>query len=225
MKRILVVAAHPDDEVLGCGGTVAKLIRRGYQAYTLILGEGVTSRDDARDTGKRRKKIESLGLQACNANKILGVKKVFMPGFADNRFDSVPLLDIVKTVEKIKNEVSPDIIFTHNSSDLNIDHQLTYKAVITAVRPLAGESVKDIFSFEVLSSTEWNYPSVFSPDVFFNITETLNLKLRAMRAYAGELKAFPHPRSLEGIRVNALQRGMQIGTKYAEAFKCVRSIR
>lgn len=225
MKRILVVAAHPDDEVLGCGGTIAKLIRKGYQAYTLILGEGVTARDDARDTGKRRKKIESLGLQVCKANKILGVKKVFMPGFADNRFDSLPLLDIVKVVEKIKKEVSPDIIFTHNSDDLNIDHQLTYKAVLTAVRPLAGESVKDIFSFEVLSSTEWNYPSVFSPDVFFNITETLDLKLRAMRAYASELRNFPHPRSLEGIKVNALVRGMQINTKYAEAFKCVRSIR
>lgn len=225
MKRILVVAAHPDDEVLGCGGTIARLAKEGFEVFTLILGEGLTSRDARRNPGKKRGEIEALKDQAYKANKVLGVKDVFMHNFGDNRFDGIPLLDIVKVIEKTKKEVSARVIFTHNDGDLNIDHRLTYKAVLTAARPLSEETVKEIYSFEVLSSTEWNYPYDFSPDTFYNIEKTIELKLKAMRAYEKELRSFPHPRSLEGIRVNARQRGMQVGAGYAEAFKCIRSIK
>ena len=161
MKKILIIIAHPDDEVLGCGGAITKLAKEDYIIYTLILGEGVTSRDASRNTNKRLNEILDLRKSAIKANKILGVKEVFFKDFPDNRFDTVSLLDIVKAIEKAKSKIKPDIIFTHYEKDLNIDHQLTYKAVITATRPLRGETVKEIYSFEVLSSTEWNYPNSF----------------------------------------------------------------
>jgi len=131
----------------------------------------------------------------------------------------------VKVIENIKDKVKPDIIFTHYEKDLNIDHKITYQAVITATRPLPDETVKEIYSFEVLSSTEWNYPLSFSPDIFVDISDTLDLKLKAMGAYRSELQNYPHPRSLEGIRKNAEVWGMKVGLKYAEAFKVVRMIK
>jgi len=219
-KKILIVAAHPDDEVLGCFGTVAKLIKKGYQAYTLILGEGKTSRDNF-----NKKELEKIKDEILKANNVIGIDKIFIEHFPDNRFDSVNLLDIVKVVEKVKNEIKPDIIFTHFKDDLNIDHQITYKAVITATRALKNESVKEIYSFEILSSTEWNYPLSFNPDVYFDISSTIDLKLKAMSEYKSELREFPHPRSLEGIKLNAKYLGMRVGREYVEAFKCVRIIK
>lgn len=224
-KKILIIAAHPDDEVLGCFGTVAKLINQGYEAYTLILGEGKTSREDIRNVENNTEELNVLNNEIISANKIIGIKKVFIESLPDNRFDSVDLLDIVKIISKVKEEVKPDIIFTHYENDLNIDHQLTYKAVITATRPMIDECVKEIYSFEVLSSTEWNYPLSFSPDTFFDISDTLNLKIDAMKEYSSELCIYPHPRSLEGIELNAKYNGVRVGRNYVEAFKSVRVIK
>lgn len=225
MRKVLVIAAHPDDEVVGCGGTIARFAKEGNALYTLILGEGITSRDEKRDRKKRDKDIKNLRGYVHKANNILGVKDVFIHDFPDNRFDSVPLLDIVKVIEKTKNKIKPDIIFTHYEKDLNIDHQITYKAVITATRPLKNETVKEIYSFEVLSSTEWVYPLSFSPDVFFDIKDTIGAKLMAMAEYKTELQKSPHPRSLKGIKINAEEWGMKIGLKYAEAFKSIRCVK
>lgn len=225
IKRVLVVAAHPDDEVLGCGGTVARLAKNGCEVYCLILGTGVTSRYEKNNSQRAAREIKELREQTHAANKIVGVKEVFPHDFPDNQFDSIPVLDIVKVIEKIKNKLKPDTVFTHYEKDLNIDHQMTYKAVITAARPLSNESVKEIYSFEVLSSTEWNYPLSFSPNVFFDISGTIEAKTKAMSQYKSELREFPHPRSLEGAKSNAKVWGMKAGLKYAEAFECVRWIR
>ena len=224
-KKILIVVAHPDDEVLGCFGTVARFINEGYEAYTLILGEGKTSRDEKRILSDKQDEIKVLNIEIKNANDLIGIKKVFIENFPDNRFDSVDLLDIIKVISKVKDEIQPDIIFTHYENDLNIDHQITYKAVITATRPMENESVKEIYSFEILSSTEWNYPLSFTPDIFFDISDTLNLKIDSMKKYASELCKYPHPRSLDGIELNAKYQGMRVGKKYVEAFKTVRVIR
>jgi len=224
-NRVLIVAANPDDEILGCGGTVARFIKEGCEAYTLILGEGITSRDEKRDKAKRQKELDELKKQIFTANKILGVKNIFVYDFPDNRFDTVPLLDIVKIIEKIKNNIKPNIIFTHYEKDLNIDHIITYQAVLTVTRPLPTESVKEIYSFEILSSTEYNYPLSFSPNVFFDISEDIDKKIEAIKKYKSELKDFPHPRSLEGVKLNAKYWGMHVGVKYAEAFKCVRVVK
>ena len=224
-KKILIVAAHPDDEVLGCFGTVSRLIKEGFKAYTLILGEGKTSRYEKNYSQNTNKELEALKNEAQKANEVIGIKKVFFESFPDNRFDSVDLLDIIKAISKVKEEIRPDIIFTHYEKDLNIDHQITYKAVITASRPMKTESVKEIYSFEILSSTEWNYPLSFSPNTFFDISDTIDLKLKAMKEYRSELREYPHPRSLEGIKLNAQYNGMRIGKECAEAFKCIRVVK
>nr|WP_250325428.1 UDP-4-amino-4,6-dideoxy-N-acetyl-beta-L-altrosamine N-acetyltransferase [Campylobacter upsaliensis] len=220
-KRILIVAAHPDDEVLGCFGSVARFICEGYEAYTLILGEGKSSRASANLSWE----LELLEEEFKEANFSIGIKKIFREHFPDNAFDSVPLLELVRAIEKIKERVKPSIIFTHFEKDLNIDHQMTYRAVLTASRALEDESVEQIYSFEVLSSTEWNYPLSFTPDVFFDISQTLKYKIKAMKCYKSELRDYPHPRSLKGICLQAQMRGLAVGLKYAEAFKLVRDVR
>ena len=224
-KKILIVVSHPDDEVLGCFGTVARLIKEGYEAYTLILGEGKTSRDEKRVVENKKDEIEILNSEIKRANDTIGIKKTFIYNFADNRFDSVDLLDIVKVISKVKEEIKPDIIFTHYENDLNIDHTITYKAVLTATRSMKNECVKEIYSFEILSSTEWNYPISFSLDVYFDIEDFIDIKLEAMKKYYSELCEYPHPRSLEGIKLNAQYNGMRVGKKYVEAFKCIRIIK
>ena len=216
-KKILIIVAHPDDEVLGCFGTISRLIQEGYEAYTLILGEGKTSRGECVTVDFQD--------EISKANSAIGIKKVFTCNFPDNRFDSVDLLDIVKEIEKIKLELKPDIIFTHYKNDLNIDHRITYQAVLTTTRPMQYETVKEIYSFEILSSTEWNYPLSFSPDTFFDISDTLGKKIDAMKEYHSELCQYPHPRSLKGIELNAKYWGMRVGIQYAEAFKSVRVLK
>lgn len=225
MRKVLSILAHPDDEVLGCGGTIARLSKKGNEMYVLILGEGITSRDNIRDKQKRKSEILALRKQAEKANKLLGIKKIFFYDFPDNRFDTIPFLDIVKVIEKIKNQIKPEIIFTHYEKDLNIDHQITYKAVITATRPLEKENVKEIYSFEIPSSTEWSYPLSFSPNMFYDISETIDVKIKALKEYKSELKKYPYPRSLEGVELTAKNWGMKVGLNYAEAFKIVRIVK
>lgn len=223
-KKALVIAAHPDDEILGCGGTIAKLVKEGYEAFTMILGEGVTSRYNKIKRKMISREIEELKKQVIEANEIIGVKKVFNFDFPDNSFDTVPMLDIIKKIEEIKRDIKPDIIFTHHKKDLNIDHKITAQAVITATRPIKNETVKKIYSFEVLSSTEWEYPMSFSPNVFFDISKTLDKKIEALYCYESEIREYPHPRSIEAVELNAKMWGVKVGLKYAEGFSLIREI-
>ena len=221
-KTILIVAAHPDDEVLGCFGTVAKLIRQGYTAYALIISGGKTSRGKV-----EQKELDILKEEMLNANKLIGTKEVFQADFPDNAFDSVPLLTIVKKIEEIKEKIKPEIIFTHHIGDMNIDHQLTHKAVLTATRPMKDECVKTIYAMEIPSSTEWNSYSkdtVFVPNTFVDITETIDKKLEAMALYKSEIREYPHPRSLQFIEDLARINGVKVGLKYSENFITIRNI-
>ena len=224
-NRILIIAAHPDDEILGCGGTVSRLVSEGASAFTMILGEGATSRDDNRNRDSRIEEIKTLKRNIEKANEIIGVEETFSFDFPDNRFDSVPLLDIVKTIEKVKIRVQPNIVFTHFSNDLNIDHYITNKAVLVATRPMSNEVVKEVYAFEVLSSTEWNFPLSFSPNYFVEITNSLKEKQMAMNVYKGELRKYPHPRSLKAIEINAEYWGTRTGLGKAEAFATLRCMR
>ena len=221
-KTILIVAAHPDDEVLGCFATVSKLIMQGYEAYTLILSGGKTSRDNF-----DKQEIDVLKQEMFEANNYIGIKKVFQADFPDNSFDSVPLLNIVKEIEKIKRQVSPGVIFTHHSGDMNIDHQITHRAVLTATRPMVGECIRSIYSMEIPSSTEWNSftkDTIFVPDVFVDVTDTIEKKVKAMSIYKSELKEYPHPRSLTFIKELAKSNGVKVGLKFSENFKLIRQI-
>lgn len=226
--NILIVAAHPDDEILGVGGTIAKHIEAGDTVYALILGEGQTSRFEKReDAGTEM--VEQLHENTMKSAAVLGIRGVYFENFADNRFDSVPLLDVVKAVERRIRELAPEIIYTHHGGDLNVDHQITYKAVLTATRPMADQPVREIYAFETVSSTEWNFTygdEQFAPNVFVKLTDgQFEKKLSAMREYETELCEYPHPRSLEMLRAVASRWGGVVGAHYVEAFEAVRVIR
>ncbi len=221
-KKILIVAAHPDDEVLGCFATVAKLIREGYKAYTLILSCGKSSRGKV-----KQEEYDILQQEMIAANKLIGISEVFCEKFPDNAFDSVSILEIVKKIEYYKSKLNPDIIFTHHEGDMNIDHQITHKAVLTATRPMEGEPVKTIYAMEVPSSTEWNSfcaRHVFIANVFFDVSDTINEKVKAMSLYKSELRQYPHPRSLQYIENLSKLSGAKVGLKYSENFILVRNI-
>ena len=225
-KIILVIAAHPDDEVLGCGGTMAKHVLAGDEVYCLILGEGITSRNLKPQLAKVE--LKKLKSQSGKAAKAIGIKKVSFRDFPDQRFDAVPILEIIKAIEEFKETLSPEVIYTHHHGDLNIDHQITFKAVLTAFRSLKGETVKEIYSFEVPSSTEWNSPhsqNYFMPNVFVDISDTLDKKIEALKAYLGEIRECPHPRSPEVLRAIALRWGSVVGCQAAEAFELIRAVR
>ncbi|NNJ90786.1 MAG: PIG-L family deacetylase, partial [Gammaproteobacteria bacterium] len=212
--NVLVVAAHPDDEVLGCGGTLAKHAANGDDVFVLILGDGVTSRPilesevDEQTMGRRNK--------ARQAAKTLGIRAPEFHSYPDNRMDSVDLLDIVKHIEAMIHRVMPEIVYTHHASDVNIDHRVVHDAVITAVRPQPGHCVKKLLFFEVLSSTEWRpgkSMATFSPDYFVDISESVEHKLQAVSCYEDEMREFPHPRSLEACLHLLKWRGATVGVQ------------
>ena len=227
-KKILVVAAHPDDEILGCGGTISKLSKKGYEIRILILGEGITSRQQERNPDAAEKLLMKLHSEVSKAAKIVGAKSATVLNFPDNRFDGVDLLEIIKEIEKVKNEFKPEIIFTHHPYDLNVDHRVTFNAVITASRPLQGESVKEIYSFEIPSSTEWQYQNSinsFHPQCFFSLSKTdITKKIKAMEVYSGEKRKYPHPRSSQALLQLAGFRGTQCGNNLAESFEIIRFV-
>lgn len=228
MKNVvLVVAAHPDDEVLGCGGTIAKHTASGDDVHILIMAEGLTSRDSTRNASAHKQELTELHANSQKVAEILGAKSVTLHNFSDNRMDSVDLLDVVKAVEKIKDKVKPNIIYTHHAGDVNIDHQITHNAVVTACRPQPGECVKRILFFETVSSTEWQMSTadkMFYPNWFVNIGDVFETKMTALKCYKTEMRKYPHSRSYEAVEFLARTRGFSIGVKYAEAFTLGRNI-
>ena len=225
--KILVIAAHPDDEVLGCGGTAARLVQEGHEVHFAILGEGVTSRHAQRDDAEQSQ-LTRLHQQAHGAAAKLGVKNVVLHKLPDNRLDTVALLDVVKIVEDLVDRVRPEVIYTHHAGDLNVDHGVIHRAVLTATRPVVGQRVLEIYAFEVPSSTEWAFQRIepaFRPNVFVDITRTLETKIAAMECYESEARKFPHPRSPEALRALATRWGSVVGCAAAEAFELVRSVR
>ena len=224
---VLVIAAHADDEVLGCGGTMAKWANEGAEVYSLIMAEGATSRDKTRDRESRNVDLAHLGLAAQKASDLLGIASVELLSYPDNRMDSVDLLDVVKSVEDRIKKINPDTVVTHHSADLNIDHQVIHEAVMAACRPQPGHPVKRILSFEVPSSTEWQSPTFgnsFIPNWFEDISDTLELKIRALEAYETEMREWPHARSIKAVEHLARWRGASIGREAAEAFILERAI-
>jgi N-acetylglucosamine malate deacetylase 1 len=220
-NKVLVVAAHPDDELLGAGGTIIKHVAGGDEVYCLILGEGIM----ARSTGTNND-LERLHHDSRKAGTVLGFREMFFSSFPDNSFDSVSLLSITKEVEKYIEKIHPNIVYTHHEHDLNIDHQLTFQATLTACRPCNDNCPREIYTFETLSSTEWQSKQgkQFSPAVYVNIADTIERKILAMREYQSEIRDYPHPRSAEGIKILAQYRGLESGLKFAEAFCLVRKI-
>lgn len=226
-RRILIVAAHPDDEVLGCGGVAARHAKRGDTVDVLIVAEGATARGSQRDTSAHADELAALKEAARGAAKILGTRPPRFGGLPDNRLDEVPLLDVVKLIESAGAEVRPETVYTHHAGDLNVDHQVIARAVVTAFRPLPGASVRSVYAFETVSSTEWAFQAVepaFCPSRFEDISDVMGLKRAALECYAREMRPFPHPRSIEAIEALARFRGASVGVAAAEAFCVIREV-
>jgi LmbE family N-acetylglucosaminyl deacetylase len=212
-KSILVVAAHHDDEVLGCGATLAKHKANGDTVRVLFLADGVSSRGTDTD--------ENRTTNADRAKEVLGLHGITSLTFPDNKLDSVPLLDIVQMIEKEIKSVKPDIIYTHHFGDLNVDHQVAHRAVMTACRPQPGFPVKKILSFEVPSSTEWISASMgnsFVPNYYIDVTEFVEKKMDALECYKDEMREYPHSRSFKNVTNMLAFRGATVGYEAAEAF-------
>ena len=225
--NVLVIAAHPDDFVLGCGGTIAKLAEGGAAVHTAVVTQGSTSRLEKHE----RVDPELIPkLRACSgdAASILGLTRIHYLDYPDNRLDSVDLLDIVKAIERVVAEVNPRIVFTQHGGDLNNDHALVFRATLIALRPMEKSGVDTLLAYEVPSSTEWafqKFEPVFRPNVFYSIETTLALKQRAMAAFTTETREFPHPRSHEALEALARRWGSVVGLKAAEAFELIWRIR
>jgi LmbE family N-acetylglucosaminyl deacetylase len=224
--NVLVIAAHPDDEVLGCGGTVAALAARGHAVAIGILGEGITSRFEQRQQADAASIAELHG-HSHKAAALLGARELRLAGLPDNRFDTVALLDVVKIIEQWIREFAPGRVYTQHGGDLNIDHGVTFRATLTATRPLAGGVVKELYAYPVASSTEWafgRFAPAFRPNVFVDVAATLEQKVAAMAVYESEARPFPHPRAAESLRAAAAHWGAAAGLAAAEPFELVRAI-
>jgi LmbE family N-acetylglucosaminyl deacetylase len=219
---VLVVAAHPDDEVLGCGGTIARHVAAGDTVHVLFLADGVNARNGTANEMLNRRQAAARAAAAA-----LGVADVVLGTLPDNRLDTVAMLDIVRLIEAELAEVAPSVIYTHHGGDLNVDHQRAHQAVLTACRPQPTMPVRRILAFEVLSSTEWAGPDAtpFRPSVFVDISDYLDQKLAALTIYADEMRSAPHARSIDNAAALARHRGATVGHAAAEAFVLVREVR
>jgi LmbE family N-acetylglucosaminyl deacetylase len=219
-ERVLIVAAHPDDEVLGCGGTIARHVAEGDDVHLLFVADGETARG--------MKARPNRNFMAYEAAKLLGAKPPVFLDFSDQRLDQLALLDITKLIELHALSVIPTIVYTHHAGDLNLDHQIVNRAVMTAFRPLPGSAVKAIYAFEVLSSTEWGcgfVPNHFVDiDVMAGEKTARGKKFEALQCYDTEMRRRPHARCYDAVTALMESRGFACGVHAAEAFMTMRSI-
>lgn len=220
-KTVLVVAAHADDEALGCGGTIARHVAEGDTVHAVFLADGISSRQsvDAKALSQRQAAAEQ-------ARQILGIASHTFLGLPDNRLDAMPLIDVIQPLEQVIRQISPQVIYTHHYGDLNVDHRVAHQAVMTACRPQPGCGVREIYAFEVMSSTEWASAGLmpFLPNMFVDISGFLPTKLKALQAYALEMRPAPHSRSTEHLSALARHRGCCVGVDAAEAFMVLRVV-
>lgn len=223
---ILVVAAHPDDEVLGVGGTLARLARGGAKTHVVYLATGITGRHEA--TSQAGAEIDALTGDARRAAALLGVSTQTFLGLPDNRLDTVPRMDIVRELNILLDRLRPDVVFTHHHGDYNWDHRAAHEATVMACRACPGEvHPATLLTYEVPSSTEraiQHSGTVFLPTVYVDIAADLDAKLAALAAYSTEVKQPPHPRSVRALETWAQKRGNEVGLAHAEAFSLARCI-
>lgn len=220
--KVLIIAAHPDDEVYGMGGTIAKLASRGNEVYTLIITEGCSTQYNGNKEIIQEKKEEAI-----KANKILGVKKVLFGDLPDMKLDILPHVDINRVIEEAIDKIKPEIVYTHHKGDINKDHRMVYESTLVATRPQYQQCVKKLLSYQVPSSTEWNaqvVDEIFMPNIFEEIEQCYYLKKEAINAYQTEIREYPHPRSLEYVETLDKSVGLRVGTGKAEAFQLIRDI-
>ena len=212
---MLVIAAHPDDELLGSGGTLKKLINHGNKVITVIFAKG------------RKEEEKHMKQAVLMANKHLGIEEIIFLEYPNLLLETFPLHVINKEIEALIAKYEPSMIFTHHYGDINMDHQILFQAVLTAARPLPGKKPIELLCFETVSSSEWSQHTndkAFKPNYYVDITETIEMKLESLQFYDVEMKPFPHPRSYKGVEHLAQVRGMTVGVEYAEAFEIIRRV-
>jgi len=225
MNKILIVAAHPDDEILGCGGFISKYSLE-HRIKIIFIAEGSSCRHEDHTSKNSKSEIEIRNKSACNALKFLGIEDIEFFNFACGRLDQKPIIEINKVIEETINDFLPDTVLTHNNSDVNNDHQIIFRSVLMATRPSSKHLIKKLLTFEVLSSSEWAYTDSFEPNIFESLTEReISSKWKALEYYYTETSEFPFPRSREGIYTLAKYRGMQSNANYAEAFRLIREFK
>ena len=222
MKKILVIAPHPDDEVLGCGGTIKKYTESGNEVYLCIVTKAYTP-DWSEEYIKEKSK------ETKSSNNVLGIKKTLFLDLPTVKLDTIPQKKLNDLINNCVKEVNPEIVFIPFFSDINKDHKLVSESAMVALRPKPDSFVRKVYFYEVLSETEWAQPAqkieeVFMPNFYEDISEYLDNKIKAMECYKSELKEYPHPRSLKGIKILAQKRGTECGVKAAEAFMLLREI-
>lgn len=218
--KVLVFSAHPDDEVIGAGGTIARHAASGDEIYWCIVTQGY-SPPWSEET------LAAAKQQVYEVQQILGIRKVFFLGFPTVKLNTVPYIDLSSALQRVVDEVKPEIVYTTPRDDINQDHRIVFECTLVATRPLPGNSVRRLLCYEISPTTRFGLPagsSGFISNVFIDITEYMDKKLAAMNCYKTELREYPHPRSLEGIRLFAQERGLSVGLKAAEAFMLVREI-
>ena len=226
-KSVLVVAAHPDDEILGCGGIIAKHSERKDDVHVLIAAEGHSARSKSEMNSDDFNMINHLKICAKKANSLLGAKKIDFLDLPDKRLDSLDRLELIQKLEAVVIKQNPDIVYVHHLGDLNIDHRRLHEAVLTACRPIPGQSVKKILSYEIMSSTEWQSPNsglYFIPNWYEDISDQWLKKKEALKVYESEMREWPHSRSIKSLEILAKHRGSQVGLQKAEAFMLIRQI-
>ena len=224
--RLLVVAAHPDDEILACGGTLARALSEGAEVCVLFLGEGVSARFPfgSYDSENFREESNHRTESAKNALRVLGISNSIFGERYCCQFDTLPQITLTKEIEAIMDQFRPTILFTHNPSEVNIDHRLTYEAVEAACRPTRSFIPSQIYTFELVCSGNWTFETTFKPNVFVDVTSFWEKKIAAWHCYAGEARPFPFPRSDVGLETLAHYRGMQVAIDKAEAFRLMRAV-
>ena len=233
--KILVLAAHPDDEVLGMGGTIKKLSKKGNDIKIIFMSTGILSRRKTESKvskqvftkdwmEKNESKLKSLRGDAKRAGKILGVNEIEFMDFPDNEMDIVSTLMITKSIENSIKDFKPNVIYTTPQNDVNVDHQKVFASTLVATRPYKNSILQEVISYEIPSSTEWFFPSQFSPNIFVDISKEFTSKIKAIKAYKTEIREFPHPRSIEALEVITKRWGSVSGFNYAEAFRLVRTL-
>ena len=214
-KNVLVIAAHPDDELLGSGGTLKKLINHGYKVITVIFAKG------------RKEEEDHIKQAVLKANKHLGIEEIIFLEYPNLLLETFPLHVINKEIESLVAKYEPSMIFTHHYGDINMDHQILFQAVLTAARPLPGRNPIELLCFETVSSSEWSQHTndkSFKPNYYVDITDTIDVKLESLQFYDVEMRPFPHPRSYKGVQHLAQVRGMTVGVEHAEAFEIIRRV-
>lgn len=223
-NKFLVVVAHPDDDILGCGGTIKKLTKLKKKVKVIFLAEGSSCR--YKDSIKYNKQVNTIIQErerwAKKALKDLGVKEAHFYNLRCGKLHKYPITEIAGIVEKEIKNFKPDMIISHSNFDVNIDHKTVYQACLQSTRPTSKAKIKALISFEILSSTEWRYNQIFEPNLFINIEKEIKFKIRALKRYKSEIRNYPHPRSTEGIKALGSYRGIQSHNKFAEAFKIIR---